>query len=146
MLCGQMHSGLWMHWRWHSLSETHILSFKGLSSLTGLSKFSGLGLTCSKNYMRASSVEIATPSGQTLRRFTLDECGGGPHEFRGVLRSSLLEALEAAAPKDCIAYNTPIASIEDGGEGDVSSPVPIHRGSKHLLACSKILQSTVQSS
>ena len=38
-------------------------------------------------------MELCRGSGATLRSFSLGECEGGPHEFRGVRRAALLRAL-----------------------------------------------------
>ena len=51
-------------------------------------------------------VELCTSSGAELKSFGLDECEGGPHEFRGVKRSSLLEALQKVVPSECVQYNS----------------------------------------
>jgi hypothetical protein len=36
------------------------------------------------------SIELTRHTGRVLRRFSLAQCSGGPHEFRGVRRSTLL--------------------------------------------------------
>ena len=48
------------------------------------------------------SIELVRHSGRRLRRFSLGECDGGPHEFRGVRRANLLAALAAQLPR--LAY------------------------------------------
>lgn len=63
------------------------------------------------------SVELVSSTGKRLRRFSLDECHGAPHEFRGVARAELLSVLRAAVPADVIQYNCPVSAVtplEDG--------------------------------
>ena len=62
-------------------------------------------------------VELCTDDGSTLKAFSLDECQGAPHEFRGVKRSTLLEALQSIVPESCIEYNAAIHSVETDQNG-----------------------------
>lgn len=62
-------------------------------------------------------VELCTDDGTTLKAFSLDECQGAPHEFRGVKRSTLLEALQSSVPESCIEYNAAIHSVETDQNG-----------------------------
>ncbi len=62
-------------------------------------------------------VELCTDDGSTLKAFSLDECQGAPHEFRGVKRSALLEALQSIVPESCIEYNAAIHSVETDQNG-----------------------------
>lgn len=64
-----------------------------------------------------SRVELCSNDGKTLKSFSLDECDGAPHEFRGVKRSTLLEALQSAVPDDCIEYGAAIHSVETDQNG-----------------------------
>lgn len=66
-------------------------------------------------------VELCTDDGNTLKAFSLDECQGAPHEFRGVKRSTLLEALQSIVPESCIEYNAAIHSVETDQNGKVWS-------------------------
>lgn len=66
-------------------------------------------------------VELCTDDGSTLKAFNLDECQGAPHEFRGVKRSTLLEALQSIVPESCIEYNAAIHSVESDQNGRVWS-------------------------
>ena len=80
-------------------------------------------------YLRASNVqtrrgvaaecrvELCTADGGTLKAFSLDECRGAPHEFRGVKRSTLLEALQSIVPESCIEYGAAIHSVETDQNG-----------------------------
>ena len=63
-------------------------------------------------------VELCSNDGSTLKGFSLDECDGGPHEFRGVKRSTLLEALQSIVPESCIEYNAAIHSVETDQNGE----------------------------
>lgn len=48
-----------------------------------------------------SRIELCRDDGRLLRGFSLNQdCEGGPHEFRGVQRASLLRALEARLEPD----------------------------------------------
>jgi len=62
-------------------------------------------------------VELCTDDGTSLKAFSLDECQGAPHEFRGVKRSTLLEALQSIVPESCIEYNAAIHSVETDQNG-----------------------------
>jgi len=58
-----------------------------------------------------SEVEICRQDGRTLTNFSIVECDGGPHEFRGVRRSSLVKALAAQLPEDSIEYNAAVVEV-----------------------------------
>ncbi len=62
-------------------------------------------------------VELCSDDGKILKAFSLDECEGAPHEFRGVKRSTLLEALQSIVPESCIEYNSGIHSVETDQNG-----------------------------
>ena len=62
-------------------------------------------------------IELSRIDGNLLRKFSLDECSGAPHEFRGVLRSSLLRTLEDNLHPDTVHYNSPISEVTDNNEG-----------------------------
>lgn len=68
-------------------------------------------------------MELCTDTGSTLKAFSLDECDGAPHEFRGVKRSTLLEALQSIVPDSCIEYNAAVHAVEtdQNGEADAST-------------------------
>ena len=57
-------------------------------------------------------VELCSNDGSTLKAFSLDECEGAPHEFRGVKRDTLLEALQSIVPESCIEYGAAIHSVQ----------------------------------
>ena len=46
-----------------------------------------------------STVRIGTSRGRKLVTFGLDECDGGPHEFRYIMRGDLLNRLLKTVPK-----------------------------------------------
>ena len=62
-------------------------------------------------------VELCSADGETLKAFSLDECDGGPHEFRGVKRDTLLGALQSIVPESCIEYGAAIHSVETDQNG-----------------------------
>lgn len=62
-------------------------------------------------------VELCSADGETLKAFGLDECEGAPHEFRGVKRSTLLEALQSIVPDSCIEYGAAIHSVDTDQNG-----------------------------
>ena len=62
-------------------------------------------------------MELCSNDGETLKAFSLDECDGAPHEFRGVKRSTLLEALQSKVPDDCIEYGAAIHAVETDQNG-----------------------------
>lgn len=65
-------------------------------------------------------VELCSSSGSLLKGFGLEECEGAPHEFRGVKRSTLLEALQRVVPSECIQYGAAIHSVETDQNGQLS--------------------------
>ncbi|DBA84691.1 TPA: hypothetical protein ACH3X1_005947 [Trebouxia sp. C0004] len=79
-----------------------------------------------------SRVELCTDDAFTLKAFSLDECQGAPHEFRGVKRSTLLEALQSIVPESCIEYNAAIHSVETDQNGAI---VLLESGKKLRARC-----------
>ncbi|KAL3131346.1 hypothetical protein ABBQ38_000632 [Trebouxia sp. C0009 RCD-2024] len=67
-----------------------------------------------------SRVELCTADGGTLKAFSLNECQGAPHEFRGVKRATLLEALQSIVPESCIEYGAAIHSVETDQNGAIA--------------------------
>ena len=65
-------------------------------------------------------IELSRTSGSLLRQFSLDECKGAPHEFRGVLRSSLLRTLEKSLHTDTVRYSSPIQEVIETSKGNFS--------------------------
>ena len=57
-------------------------------------------------------VEIALSSGESLRRFAVQDATGGPHEFRGIARSDLIHNLASAAG-DSVLYNISVTNISE---------------------------------
>ncbi|KAK9839598.1 hypothetical protein WJX84_010628 [Apatococcus fuscideae] len=62
-------------------------------------------------------VELCTQEGRTLKAFSLTECRGGPHEFRGIRRSELLQGLRQALPSDLLHYGCPIRDVTPDPNG-----------------------------
>ena len=62
-------------------------------------------------------MELCSSDGSTLKAFSLDECEGAPHEFRGVKRDTLLEALQSIVPEDRIEYGAAIHTVETEQNG-----------------------------
>lgn len=56
-------------------------------------------------------------SGRLIRSFCLQECAGGPHEFRGVRRSSLIKALASQLPVDAIHLGAEVKIVESDARG-----------------------------
>lgn len=79
-----------------------------------------------------SRVELCTDTGSILKAFSLDECEGAPHEFRGVKRSTLLEALQSIVPDSCIEYNAAIHTVETDQNGAI---VTLETGEKVRARC-----------
>lgn len=65
----------------------------------------------------ACRVELCRSSGRRLRSFTLGQCDGGPHEFRGVRRSNLLQALASRLAPGTLLFDLPVDSVEAGPLG-----------------------------
>ncbi len=61
-------------------------------------------------------VELCASSGEVLRGFGLDECEGGPHDTRGMRRSTLLAALADALPPDAVRFSCELEGVEDAGD------------------------------
>lgn len=74
-----------------------------------------------KSYLQGERVRIGTgQEGKELTSFSLEECDGGPHEFRYIMRSDLLRQLLKIVPKQRVAYNKAVVGFrEDKGEGVV---------------------------
>ena len=62
-------------------------------------------------------VELCSAAGTALRDFTFEECEGGPHETRGMRRSTLLRALADAMPADGIRFGAAIADVAERPDG-----------------------------
>ena len=65
-------------------------------------------------------MELCTQEGRTLKAFSLTECRGGPHEFRGIRRSELLQGLRQALPSDLLHYGCPIRDVTPDPNGAIT--------------------------
>ncbi|WZN63626.1 monooxygenase [Chloropicon roscoffensis] len=63
------------------------------------------------NHPELDSVELCAAEGGILKRFSFDECNGGPHEFRGVFRGELLRALESKLEQTEIRYGVGVERV-----------------------------------
>jgi 2-polyprenyl-6-methoxyphenol hydroxylase-like FAD-dependent oxidoreductase len=64
-------------------------------------------------------VELCRSSGRRLRSFSLGQCDGGPHEFRGVLRSNLLRVLADRLAPGTLLLGCPIERVEASPQGGI---------------------------
>lgn len=80
-----------------------------------------------------SEVEICREDGRKLKNFSIVECDGGPHEFRGVRRASLVKALAAQLPEESIEYNAAVVDVRvpraNGQNNDSTSSTVKHNSS-----------------
>lgn len=81
-------------------------------------------------------VELCRQDNRVLRSFSLSQCEGGPHEFRGVRRSSLTEALTAQLLPGTVIYNTPIT----GASTPRSTPSPSSATSTTVASSGVVLK------
>lgn len=66
---------------------------------------------------RVERVELCSEnSHRMLRSFSLNDCDGGPHEFRGVRRSSLVKALVEKLPAEVTKYDSCVKNIQNSEE------------------------------
>ena len=68
-----------------------------------------------------------------MRPIMLDECKGGPHEFRGVYRGGLLRTLCSGVPAERIHYGCAVEALrqdDDGGE-HTHAPLPCAWKQRH---------------
>ena len=61
-------------------------------------------------------MELCASSGEVLRGFGLEECEGGPHDTRGMRRSTLLAALADALPADAVRFGCAVEGVDDAGD------------------------------
>ena len=57
-------------------------------------------------------VVLCREDGRVLRQFSLRDCSGGPHEFRGVRRASLVVALAKELPEESIVLGSSVVGID----------------------------------
>ena len=65
---------------------------------------------------RGNRVELCASTGDVLKGFGLEECDGGPHDTRGMRRSTLLAALADALPADAVRFGCELEGVEDAGD------------------------------
>ena len=68
--------------------------------------------------LSACRIELCSAQGVVLRGFGLDECEGGPHEFRGVSRGGLLHVLKDLLPEGTVEYGVRIARVSNDINGE----------------------------
>ena len=81
-------------------------------------------------------IELCREDGSLLRPIVLDECKGGPHEFRGVYRGGLLRTLCSGVPAERIHYSCAVESLrqDEGGLRHTTSLVPYVYHNKRVFA------------
>lgn len=70
-----------------------------------------------KGHRCCCRIELCSQDGSVLHTILIDECTGGPHEFRGVYRGGLLRALQAGVPADSIQYSSAVSSVDQDEQG-----------------------------
>ncbi len=68
-------------------------------------------------YTHSHSVELCSSDGRKLRSFSLEECSGGPHELRAVMRSTLLHELAAVAAPEDVCYGVKATAVQQHAQG-----------------------------
>ena len=92
--------------------------------------------------MTVDTVELCRNDGRLLRRFSLSECIGGPHEFRGVSRFSLIQALSqqlqdgSPGNKD---LGLQFGVIVENVEVSSSKHIDVYLSNKTSLRCSAVI-------
>ena len=76
--------------------------------------------------MCGARIELCREDGSLLRPIMLDECKGGPHEFRGVYRGGLLRTLGSGVPAERIHYNCAVESLRQDDDGVSHTNLPCH--------------------
>lgn len=84
-------------------------------------------------WLPACRIELCSAQGAVLRGFGLDECEGGPHEFRGVSRGGLLRVLKDLLPEGTVKYGVRIARASTDINGEALCTFP---GLKGSFSCS----------
>lgn len=99
-----------------------------------------------------SDVQLCRQDGRVLRKFSLNDCDGGPHEFRGVRRASLVQSLAEQLPEELILYNSEVLEVRpvrnspssnstsEGSEGATSLSSDEGLGAEVVLKDGRILQ------
>ena len=73
-------------------------------------------MVCHCSHCLLCRVELCSHSGKVLRGFDLAECEGGPHDTRGMRRSTLLAALADALPSAAIRFDSAVEGVDDAGD------------------------------
>lgn len=94
-----------------------------------------------------SDVQLCRQDGRVLRKFSLNDCVGGPHEFRGVRRASLVQALAEQLPEELIQYNAEVVEVRPvrispsvSGGGDANSSQVSEQGNNEGVGAEVVLR------
>ncbi|QDZ22044.1 monooxygenase [Chloropicon primus] len=68
-------------------------------------------------HQELNQIQLCAAKQKVLKSFSLDECDGGPHEFRGVYRRELLSALESKLDGTDIMYGVEVKEATTSGQG-----------------------------
>lgn len=91
--------------------------------------------------MTVDIVELCRDNGRLLRRFSLSDCTGGPHEFRGVSRFSLINALfqelqdGAIGNKEIVKFGVTVEKVDASS----SKHIDVLLSNKTTLRCSAVI-------
>lgn len=100
----------------------------------------GAGDALRAMHIPSSDIELCREDGRVLRRFSLAECDGGPHEFRGVRRANLTAVLADTLQPGSIEYGAGVASVSAPRSG--SAPglgAEIHLTDERSIACAAVI-------
>ncbi|GAB4819893.1 hypothetical protein N2152v2_006939 [Parachlorella kessleri] len=87
-----------------------------------------------EQHLLVAEVELCRSNGRRLRSFSLGECEGGPHEFRGVRRSQLLQALADRLAPGTLHLGSPVEAVRATATGASIQLGGGDRQSVHCLA------------
>ena len=104
----------------HLLTGHAIHTPKSPGQLSCRSDWQAAGLQ--QHPVPACRIELCSAQGVVLRGFGLDECEGGPHEFRGVSRGGLLLVLKDLLPEGTVQYGVRIARASTDINGGALCP------------------------
>lgn len=99
----------------------------------------GAGDTLREQHVVVNNVEIARDTGRLLRSFSLSECHGGPHEFRGVVRSHLIEALKKKLPEDAVMYGKRVVDVRSRSKSDHGGSMEVELSDGSVVPCAGVI-------